>query len=219
MTTVACVWVRANVPYGVEYVANLRAMVERHLSRPFRFVCLTDRPEQLPVDVEGLRIAHDPTVPGWWAKMELFAPDRLTGRVLYLDLDSLVCADLDPIVDVPAPFALLPDGGTFKPRTHHRVVKRFNSSVMVWDAGVNGGLYDTFAEARDVYTREFWGDQDFIGQTRPEAATFPAQWFPRLSELDGAPPPPHAKVVLCKKPKNAIAARQFAWVADVWRAA
>lgn len=219
MTTVACVWVRANVPYGVEYVSNLRAMVMRHLTRPFRFVCLTDRPEQLPASVEGIRIKHDPTVPGWWAKMELFAEHRFSGRVLYLDLDSLICADLDPIVDFPSSFALLPDGGTFKPRTGHRVVKRFNSSVMVWDADVNFTLYNVFTLARDYFVREFWGDQDFIGESWPEADTLPAQWFPRLSELDGAPPPPQAKVVLCKKPKNEIAAKQFAWVADVWRAA
>jgi len=217
MLTVACVWVAANVPYGVEYVTNLRAMVAKHLTRPHRFVCLTDRAAYLPSGMETQPIALRADIPGWWAKVLLFNRARgLSGRVLYLDLDTLVVSALDPIVDFPAPFALIPDAGTFKPRTAHRVIKRFNSSVMVWSDCAADRLYDNFSS--DVPAR-LWGDQDWIGEQMPGAATMPLEWFPRLSELHGQPPGAEAKVVLAKKPKNVEAAKRWPWVADVWRAA
>lgn len=217
--TVACVWVKANVPYGAEYVTNLRAMVARHLTRPHRFVCLTDRPARIP-DVSTQSIAHDPSVFGWWAKLELFNPKRFTGRVLYLDLDTLVVGSLDEVVDYPSRFALLPHGGTFSgvyKGKARRIVPKFNSSVMVWDAGVNSALYTEWAP---MMAEEFHGDQDFIGERMPDGAVMPAEWFPRLSEIGHlAAPPEAAKVVLCKKPKNTIAAEIYPWVNRAWRAA
>lgn len=217
MITVACVWVRGNVPFTLEYVVRLRAMVAKHLTMPHRFVCLTDRPECIPPAMIAIRIPTPAPLKGWWSKMQLFNRDHnLLGRVLYLDLDTLVVSSLEPIVQFPAPFALVPDGGTFKPKGNLQVVKRFNSSVMVWDAGVNASLFDSWTPE---IARRLWGDQDFIGEQMPSAAAMPAAWFPRLSELNGQPPPETAKVVLAKVPKNAIAADLYPWFAEAWRAA
>jgi hypothetical protein len=46
----------------------------------------------------------------------------------------------------------------------------------------------------------------------------PAEWFPRLSEVVGTWPAmePDAKVVLCKKPKNAEAVKTLRGFAEVW---
>ena len=212
--TVACVFVKANVSYGVEYVSNLRAMAARHLQRPHSFVCLTDRPWLLPAGVEAMPIAHDARVAGWWAKVRLFDANRFDGRVLYLDLDSVVVQSLNPIVDFDAPFALVPHAGTFQPRSGHKVVRRFNSSVMVWDAGVP----PTFDDVEPL-AKEYWGDQDILAERAPDAAVMPAEWFPRLSDLSGSVPGPSARVVLCKKPKNTIAADIHPWLAKAWRVA
>lgn len=215
--TVACVWVQANVPYTVEYVVNLRAMVAKHLARPHRFVCLTDRSYLLPKSIETQVTVLPPGLAGWWAKVLLFnRARRLGSRVLALDLDTLIVAPLDPIVDYPAPFALVPDAGTFHPRTAHRVIHRFNSSAMIWSAGAVESLYDHWTPA---VTGRLWGDQDWIGEQMPDAATMPIEWFPRLSELHGAPPGSAAKVVLVKKPKTHIAADLYPWVRHAWRAA
>jgi hypothetical protein len=216
MLTVCCVWVHANVPYATEYVTNLRSMVAKHLAREHQFVCLTDRPWMLPDGIRSMPIGHERRVPGWWAKIQLFKPGRFSGRVLYLDLDSLIVQPLDPVVDYPSTFALVPHAGTFNGRDGLRVVKRFNSSVMVWDARANESL---FLDWTPEIPRRLWGDQDWIGEHRPDAATMPSAWFPRLSELSGERPNASAKVVLCKKPKNSIAADLYPWVGDVWRAA
>lgn len=212
--TVACVWVKANVPYGVEYVTNLRSMVGKHLARPHRFVCLTDRAHLLPRTIETQDVSIPKGTAGWWAKVLLFNRARALGdRVIYLDLDTLVVDALEPIVDFAAPFALVPDGGTFQPKTTHRVIKRFNSSVMVWSAGAVESLYDDWSGG---VTARLWGDQDWIGERMPGAATMPVEWFPRLSELHGKPPQGDAKVVLSKKPKNVEAAARWPWFREAW---
>lgn len=214
--TVACCWVKANVPYGVEYVANLRAMVARHLARPHRFVCLTDRPHELPAGVEPIAIHHDRQLFGWWAKVKLFTPGQFTGRVLYLDLDTVVVSSLDPIVDFASHFALVPPAGTFAGKQRRQVVRRFNSSVMIWTAGLNELLATAWTP---IVADRLWGDQDWIGEQMPDAHVMPEWWFPRLSDLNGQPPSEHAKVVLSKVPKNHIAADLYPWLADAWRAA
>ena len=63
------------------------------------------------------------------------------------------------------------------------------------------------------------GDQDWIGEQRPDALQMPVEWFPRISELNGLLPKAGTKVVLCKKPKNSIAADLYPWVNAAWRAA
>src|SRR5258708_2001320 len=96
---VACVWVQANVPFHADYVTRLRSMTRRSCPEPHRFVCLTDRPEALPADMETIKIARRGNEMGWWSKLELFNPAHLDtfGRdgILYLDLDVLIVGALD----------------------------------------------------------------------------------------------------------------------------
>lgn len=214
MLTVACVWVRGHVPFTLEYVTRLETMVRAHLSEPFEFVCLTDRPWQVPAHIRTISIRLPQGLKGWWAKLELFHPQRhWPGRVLYLDLDTLIVDSLDPIVRFPAPFALVPHAGTFEGRDGLRVVKRFNSSVMVWEGGTQTRIAERWSRAD---ASRLHGDQDWIGEQCAEAATMPLSWFPRLSEIQGPPFPADAKVILAKKPKNTIAAKRWPWFRQAW---
>jgi hypothetical protein len=137
----------------------------------------------------------------------------LGDRVLYLDLDTLIVGSLDDVADYPSRFALVPHAGTFNGRDGLAVVKRFNSSAMVWDADVPGYLYDTW---HPQVMRRLFGDQDWIGEQTHEADTMPIEWFPRLSAIKGGRIPTDAKVILCKKPKNEEAAEQWPWFRERW---
>lgn len=218
--TVACVFVEGEYPYTVEYVTRLCAMVSRWTDRPLRFVCLTDRPALMPAGVEAIPVAKLPgSAP--WTKLELFNPARQwSGRMLYLDLDTLIVAPLAPIVDTPSPFAITADPTNKKNRTHdsfgRAIVRRFNSSIIVWDGGTQT---DLFTDWRPADGERLSGDQDWIGERRPDAVTMPREWFPRLSELGEQPPVDPAKVVLVKVPKNYIAAAQYPWFDALWGAA
>lgn len=213
--TAICVFVRGHVPFTAEYVTRLRSAVSRELPGQ-RFVCLTDRADELPTDVETVAATPIKRIYAWWAKVQLFNPALpLTGRLLYLDLDVLVIRGLREVAEHPAPFALAPDGGSaFKPNNGLRCVKRFNSSVMTWNHGEQAHLYEDWTPFQ---ASRLWGDQDWIGERCPDAVALPVEWFPRLSAVRAPPWPKETRVVLCKKPKNAEAVRKFPWFNEAWR--
>lgn len=221
LTTVCCVFVKGEYPYTAEYVTRLRAMVARWMDRPFRFVCLTDQPWRFSAPIETIPVTK---LAGFapWTKLELFNPIRQwTGRMLYLDLDTLIVAPLAPIIDTFAPFAITDDPArSHTPRTKdsygRQIVRRFNSSVMVWDGGTHTELY---TEWRPAVAKRLSGDQDFIGEQLPHATTLPRAWFPRISEAVRPPWPVDAKVIFCKVPKNKILAEENPWFEPLWGAA
>lgn len=219
MITVSCVFVHGHVAFTREYVLRLRQMVARHLSREHRFVCLTDRPHQFrDTDIETVEISP-PTygVFAWWRKLHLFdasVKQLQEDRCLYLDLDTLVLRPLEEIIDFPAAFALVPDDApNFKGKGPRLTVKKFNSSVMVWNGGEQNALFNDF---RVAVSRRLWGDQDWIGEQSKTAVAMPVEWFPRVSQCV-AGPPDQARVVLCKKPKNYEAAKTIPWVKEAWQ--
>ena len=226
MTSVCCLFVRGEYPYTPEYVWRLFRGVGRWLAgQAWRFVVLTDQPKA--EDFHNYDVVEVRRLPGFafWTKLELFNPARQwRGRVVYFDLDTLIVGCPSPIINAPADFAITadPERRTVpKVRDAHgrRIVRRFNSSVMAWDGGTHTELYTDWTPA---VAERLSGDQDWIAERLPEAHAMPRSWFPRLSESVGDERlniGPEAKVVLCKVPKNHIAADQWPWFADLWRAA
>lgn len=219
---VACVYVKGHVNFTAEYVNKLRSMVRRCAPVDHEFVCLTDSADELPY-IDCIKIPTPP--PGrfaWWAKLELFnkAHARLRDcRILYLDLDVLLVDSLDAIINYSlTAMSIVPDGApNFVGKDGKKVVKRFNSSVMCWIAGHFDFLYDDWTP--DVADR-LWGDQDWIGEKVAYASVMPLEWFPRISQVTSKGKVDRfmekAKVILCKRPKNAMAAKQWAWFRKVW---
>jgi len=115
MITVACV-LRSGGIYTPEWVKKLRDGVARHMTRPHRFVCLSD------VDVPCERIPLKTDWPGWWSKIELFRPRLFEGPVLYLDLDCIITGPLDGLPRRLQGFTMCKDF----------LGKGCNSSVMSW---------------------------------------------------------------------------------------
>lgn len=146
MITVACVNHGNYLGRGQEYVDKMRSMVSRHLSQPHEFVCLQDEGES-----------------GWWSKIELFRPGRFKGRVLYLDLDSVVTGSLDELV-AQVGIVDLSDWGW---PTH-----TLCSTVMVWDAGEHEDVYTEF---EPPCMQSYRGDQDWI--------TAIGGWWPLTAHL------------------------------------
>lgn len=218
--TVACVWVRGNVPYSAEYVTRLRSMCKRSLPE-HDFVCITDMAAYLPEDLQTIQVKKLEGF-GWWTKLELFNPRHSQlqhGRVMYMDLDTLAVNKLDDVAYYCDGFAIVPHAGNFMGKGEKKVVKAFNSSVMSW----NGGHFnDLYLDWSPEVTRRLWGDQDWLGERLVHAQTtkMPIEWFPRLSEITDRNVDDvigRAKIVLCKKPKNLEAAKMWPWFNKAWR--
>lgn len=84
---------RSGGEYGPAHVARLAAQVRAHLAGvPFR--CISD------VAVPCARIPMRYGWPGWWSKMELFAPENRGDGILYLDLDTSVIGSLRDLAGI-----------------------------------------------------------------------------------------------------------------------
>jgi hypothetical protein len=149
--TVACVLKSGGI-YDATWVTRLKAGVAKHLLIEYRFVCLSD------VDVPCERIPLEHDWPGWWSKIELF---KLSGPVLYFDLDTAIVGDLVEIAGwIPqTTFTMLRD---FYAPGH------FGSGVMGWSRDSVRRLYDIFASnpiGAMAVRRARMGDQAYIEDT------------------------------------------------------
>lgn len=80
------------VNYDASWVEKLKRAVERNLTIPHRFVCFSD------CDVPCERIPLLSGDHGFWSKMQMFRQGVLTGPVLYLDLDTVICQNINDVV-------------------------------------------------------------------------------------------------------------------------
>lgn len=100
--------------YGPEYVNRLYAMVRRHLSGDFHFVCLTDdstgiRPEVQCLPIPPLDLPAGIPERGW-NKLATFSADLhgLRGCAV-LDVDVVITGSLDDFFTQPGAFLIIHD--------------------------------------------------------------------------------------------------------------
>jgi len=219
MLTVACV-LRSGGQYDAEWVRKLRDGVTPNLTLPHRFVCLTD------VDVQCERIPLVNDWPGWWSKLNLFAPGLLTGPTLYFDLDTVIVGSLDNIAAHPHQFTMAHE--FYRPEL-------LCSTAMAWD-GDYSFLYEAFA-AEPVrlmkhYDHELpkrrseWriGDQAFIEDEFARFGKKPDTFRDLFGErsiasykvhgCENAPPADAAAVAFHGKPKPCDI--KTGWVSTTW---
>ena len=90
--------------YGPEYVNVLYNMVNRNITLPFRFICMTDIKEGINKEVEifPLPVFQNPVWEYYrfcqaWRKLSLFDKELfdLKGKLLFLDLDVVIVDNID----------------------------------------------------------------------------------------------------------------------------
>ena len=141
------------VGYDATWVEKLKNSVARNLTLEHKFVCLSD------VDVPCNQIPLIGTGAGFWAKLELFRPGLFTGPVLYIDLDTVICSNIDDIVNriKDQQFVMLLE-------TDKDVV----SSAVMWWQGDHSYIWNQYIETPEELLKEQYskmpkyGDQAFI---------------------------------------------------------
>lgn len=171
--TVACVLKSGGVYDEHDYVGPLARAVARNLTVPHRFVCLTDAELAIDgVEVEPLRHGWR----GFWSKIELYRPGLFTGPVMALDLDMVVCGNLDDLARATAPLLC----------TWDMMHSWINSSLTRWSVDLSC-VYDAMVADPSGMMRAYesgakWGDQGLLQDTLV-AQRIPWRWF--QSEFPG----------------------------------
>ena len=96
---------------GAEYANHLQRGVARNLDIPHRFICMTDDPSGISKDVEILPL-RAPSYLGCLPKLCVYRPgNRLTGRVIVLDLDCIVTGSLNEMCGYDGEFCVREEFG------------------------------------------------------------------------------------------------------------
>ena len=147
MITVWCMNTNNHAPQSE--VDTLERMVDKHLSLPHEFICITES-----------------DLPGWWGKVRLFGANA-RARNLWLELDVVITGSLDGLV------ARCPDGIRIAKNWAQSGWGGCQSSVMYWEWG-NGWIINDRFDPKIAHWPPInqpgilWGDQEWITQLRDE---------------------------------------------------
>ncbi len=164
--------------YGPEYVNRLYAMVRRHLSGDFQFVCLTDRNEGIRAEVQCLPIPPlnlpDGLPERGWKKLTTFTADLhgLQGAALFLDLDVVITDNIDCFFEYPGEFLIIHDW-----KRPWRVTG--NSSVYRFQLGAHVEVLAEFLATQEEVRKRFRNEQAFLSDVLHQQGRlnyWPSDW-------------------------------------------
>ncbi len=172
--------------YGPEYVNRLYAMVRRHLSGDFNFVCLTDdatgiRPEVQCLPIPPLNLHLKPGQrDGAWKKLTTFEADLhgLRGTALFLDVDVVIVGSLDAFFEHPGEFLIIHDYPRFW-RFGQRITG--NYSVYRFQLGAHADVLEYFRAHMEEVQAHNRNEQTFLSRylhKQGKLAYWPAGWCP-----------------------------------------
>ena len=160
MNNVICT--KWGVKFPADYVNKLYAMVQRNLTLPHRFICFTDNPKGIRdnVEIKPLpSIAATLPLPDrrGWKKLCVFAKDLgdLSGKALYLDIDSVIIDSIDPLLAMDCEFYMLKN-------KRRREGINGDSNVFVFEIGKHHDILDEFCENTASVMAHFRNDQEYL---------------------------------------------------------
>ena len=185
-------------------VVNLYEDVKRNIDRPFKFYCLTNHTHVFyhlhNLDIILLPLKHN--WPGWWAKVELHRPDLPEGRTLYLDLDTHIVGNLQPILDYEGDLVMF---NTVAGAGGGGVVRRYQAATMLFDSG-NTTMFDVYERFRlggpEHWMEKYRSDQDVMGDWIPNQPTFPNEWMLKLNNCKNMAELPKEVIIVTGQPKD-----------------
>ncbi len=161
--------------YGAEYVNRLYGMVERNITGPFRFYCLTDDPSGLRPEIEVLPCPEvDIPLPFrnlGWRKVSLWAEELygIEGDVLFLDIDLVITDNMDCFFEYGEDFCVI--------RNWTQPTKRIgNTSVYRFRVGSHPYLLHDLLADQDRILTEYPNSQTYISSNVKQMSFWPDAW-------------------------------------------
>lgn len=188
--------VKWGTKYSSSYVNMLYDMVKKNLTLPFQMYCYTDDAKDIYSDISIIDMIDD-DLEEWWPKLRLFEKGfaGLSGRMLYLDLDTVIQSNLDKLVqygssDLTIVKCYWKDGYVVEYKPGMDQIRAYrgdiNSSVTTWDAGACGYIWDKFFNNPEYYMNKYATDDRFLHFEFEDFNFFPPGWI--YSRLNGIGP-------------------------------
>ena len=195
--------------YPASYVNVLYTACRANITGDFKFVCLTEDAAGLdpaiishPIPDLGLDPFH--WKKGGWPKLAVFAQDffGLTGRALFIDLDTVITGSLDPFFDYNAPKMVAIDTGPTWGIGAPNAAPLAGTGIFTFDLGAHSEILDHFMANRDAVVCQHRIEQIYVQSMVRDMAFWPADWVlsfkyhlrqPALVGLVKSPPHPKAE--------------------------
>jgi hypothetical protein len=232
--------------YPIDYVNVLFSACRKYISGDFRFVCLTDDPkgldpkiEHFPIPDLGLSQIHYDR--GAWPKVAVFLSDLygLTGRALFIDLDTYVINSLNEMFDYSGKFIAI-DWRPWRFKTGSPLTM---SSIFSFDLGSLGEVAEKLRLNVNDNVSRYRIEQNYLHNEISNIRYWPQEWVvsfkyhlrqPLLIDRFRPPnPPPQTAKILAfhGRPRPAdllggyvgnwdlfphYGAGEVAWMRDYW---
>ena len=158
----ACV-IHGNL-YDWIYVERLYNMLKANCSREIILHVFTEPSRAVPEPFVKHNLEEWPGIAGpkksWWYKMQMFDPRHNLGRILYLDLDTVITRNIDSMWELTNQYfwAIRDFKHLWRPTWNG-----INSSVMIWDTQKFAWIWDDFHSKNiNATVKIFHGDQDYL---------------------------------------------------------
>lgn len=213
--------------YDWTYVAKLIRGLDANISGPYRMVVVTDRsdvPDNAVDQVIGIGEVDRPLLEmkGCMARLRMFQPEwqhrhYLEGRIVCIDLDTVITGTLDPVFDRPEPFVILQGANASNPCP-------YVGALMMLQAGHHREVWDDFSieAVQKIPRHEFPDDQGWIAHKLPGAAGWKAGtggvyafMKPGWPNKDGALPA-DARIVTFPGHRDPARFQHLPWVQRHW---
>lgn len=227
--------------YGARHVNTLASMVSRHLRMKHEVVCVTDDPTGID---GGVRV-----VPLWkdlfdlgrcFVRLKAFSPDIrdvLGERFVSLDLDTVIVAPLDPLLDRPEPFVVWADPSRKTPYCGSQWMLTAGALPHVWsefDAAEHASLKMRFGYfgsdqawmAHKIKDAPTWTRNDGVYSFRIHLMQLRGgdplgeRFRKRVKYMGAAHLPANARIVHfhgAYDPSQSMVQAQLPWVVENWR--
>jgi hypothetical protein len=161
------------IPYTAENVRELQRAVARNLTVPHEFAVITDQPDLFndDKDIRAITLLRDTHVPKTcFARLMTFHPkgrEIIGERVLQIDLDTLICGNIDHLVSREEDLVLWRNPALHPSKPGR---SRYNTSILLHKCGTMPELWHAFLElgkARIPAKDDQWYLSDALGPDMP----------------------------------------------------
>ena len=205
--------VKWGTKYGPDYVNKLFHGVKRYLSSvQYDFICFTEDPKGLE---EGITVQELPeSWNSWWGKATLFSQLPVTGRFVYIDLDTVVCGDLGELAGYKGTFLLKGTSDIYC----ETAKDGFNSSIIAWPDWFGRHIYDRLKKyykyvLKYICRFDHWLEMNVVNPDLVQDV-FPTQFLDYTTYCKAAIPPNCRMVCFPREPKPHSC--DAPWISDLW---
>ena len=199
--------------YGADYVNKLYHGVCKYLTEvEYDFTCFTENSEGLDDGILVVPLVENWS--GWWGKATLFSDHGLSGRMLYIDLDTVITGSLNDLARYDGVFAVM---GTADLECE-KAKDGYNTSIIAWHTDFGKEIYlvlkKYYEQALKFICRfDFWTEM-MVKNAQIVQELFPQQFLDYLTYCKNHVPEGCRMVCFPREPKP----HNFTsdWIKDLW---